>query len=280
MQITFPELLKKSWALLLMKRRHVTVIVLVSACCLASLDALYFSRASVLTDAMPADIRSMLENPGLIEPTPEGDVVVDDAEIVTEFFRYLPLISAYLLVQSLLILLTATAFLLTALDLLRGTIVEQLSILTRAVPKFLWLHVWIVLRTFAWVPLIGVIPLLIIGPRLVAAPVLAFSRGMNVRAAVRESHAQTKGQWTKIIGLLLLSLLMLAGLSLVLFFVSTTLGVLFLFEFLALLLQSAVSMAVGGYGIFLLVTLGRAYAGGIAPRETAAAVPLPPPVVA
>lgn len=59
---------------------------------------------------------------------------------------------------------------------------------------------WSFLRSFAWIPLIGIIPAIILGPRFVAAPLIYLTEGKGVTASVSSSYARTRGYWPKIIG--------------------------------------------------------------------------------
>lgn len=59
---------------------------------------------------------------------------------------------------------------------------------------------WSFLRTFAWIPFIGIIPLIILGPRFVAAPLIYLTEGKGVMGSVSSSYARTRGYWGKIIG--------------------------------------------------------------------------------
>jgi hypothetical protein len=64
----------------------------------------------------------------------------------------------------------------------------------------LGLWVWLFLRTFVWIPVIGVILAIVLGPRFVLAPLYVLDRSMGVTESARESYAKTKGYWGKIFG--------------------------------------------------------------------------------
>lgn len=59
---------------------------------------------------------------------------------------------------------------------------------------------WSFLRSFAWIPLLGIIPAIILGPRFVAAPLIYLTEGKGVTASVSSSYARTRGYWPKIVG--------------------------------------------------------------------------------
>ena len=64
----------------------------------------------------------------------------------------------------------------------------------------LGLHLWVFLRTFAWIPVIGVITLIILGPRFVLSPVLLVQEEKGVFESARISYKKTSGYWGKIFG--------------------------------------------------------------------------------
>ncbi len=64
----------------------------------------------------------------------------------------------------------------------------------------LGLHIWIFLRTFLWIPIIGIIPAIILGPRFIASPVILVTEGKGVMQSASESYARTAGLWGKIVG--------------------------------------------------------------------------------
>jgi hypothetical protein len=60
--------------------------------------------------------------------------------------------------------------------------------------------VWSFLRSFAWIPIIGIIPAIILGPRFALAPVILATEKKGVIESVRLSYDRTKGYWGKIVG--------------------------------------------------------------------------------
>lgn len=64
--------------------------------------------------------------------------------------------------------------------------------------------IWTFLRSFAWIPVIGIIPAIIIGPRLMFGSVILIKEKTGVFASVRESHSRTRGYWGKIVGNMIL----------------------------------------------------------------------------
>jgi hypothetical protein len=64
----------------------------------------------------------------------------------------------------------------------------------------LWLWIWIFLRSFAWVPLIGIVTAIILGPRFALAPVILIQEKKTAMQSASESYARTTGYWGKIFG--------------------------------------------------------------------------------
>ncbi len=60
--------------------------------------------------------------------------------------------------------------------------------------------IWAFLRSFAWIPIIGLIPAIILGPRFILAPVILATEGKGVFESVSMSYARTRGYWGKIVG--------------------------------------------------------------------------------
>lgn len=71
---------------------------------------------------------------------------------------------------------------------------------TRVMLPLFGLSLWTMLRTFIWIPVLGLIPAIILGPRFVAGPLLFLTEGKGVTASVSESYRRTRGYWGKIVG--------------------------------------------------------------------------------
>lgn len=61
-----------------------------------------------------------------------------------------------------------------------------------------WL--WAFIRSFAWIPIIGFIPALILGPRLLFSSVILVNEKKGVMESVKLSLGRSKGYWLKIVG--------------------------------------------------------------------------------
>jgi len=84
----------------------------------------------------------------------------------------------------------------------------------------LGLWIWLVIRTFVWIPFIGIITGIILGPRFIVAPINLLEGGKGVFESATISYSQTAGMWAKIfgnmlaIGLLLWIVFMVLGMAL------------------------------------------------------------------
>lgn len=72
---------------------------------------------------------------------------------------------------------------------------QALSAIPKNILPFIGLMIWMFLRSFAWVPFIGPIIALFIGPRMIAAPVIFFTQKKGILESVRKSFAVTQNAW-------------------------------------------------------------------------------------
>ncbi|HLD32602.1 MAG TPA: hypothetical protein VJB10_03375 [Candidatus Peribacteraceae bacterium] len=77
-------------------------------------------------------------------------------------------------------------------EALRQTINKIISLIA--------LSIWIGVRSFAWVPFIGVVFGIVLMPRFVPAPVLLLRDGKGIFESASMSYARTSGYWGKILG--------------------------------------------------------------------------------
>lgn len=77
------------------------------------------------------------------------------------------------------------------------------AVFSQSIPlllPLLGLWIWIVLRTFIWIPIIGFIFAIILGPRFIAAPVLLVRDSKGIMDAASQSYTRTANYWGKIFG--------------------------------------------------------------------------------
>ena len=117
-------------------------------------------------------------------------------------------------------------------------------------------NIWSVLRSFAWIPLLGLIPAIILGPRFFLSSLILIQEHKGIRESVRESYRRTKGYWWKIFGnTLIVPFCMWLGLLFMFrftFFLSTMTGSLYS---LVITLHVATQFILA-YGIIYLARLG------------------------
>lgn len=64
----------------------------------------------------------------------------------------------------------------------------------------LGLIIWIFIRTFAWIPFVGFITAIILGPRFALAPVILLQEKKGIMDSASSSYSRTTGYWGKIFG--------------------------------------------------------------------------------
>lgn len=142
--------------------------------------------------------------------------------VFTMYKRLMPVIGASALLLWVISLIASAYFLLVALN-------DKLSFqqaIARTpgliIPLFL-LSLWVIIRSFIWIPIIGIILAIILGPRFVLAPVILARDHKGVLESASMSYAKTSGFWGKIfgnllvVGILVMVALMVLGIVLSLF---------------------------------------------------------------
>lgn len=86
----------------------------------------------------------------------------------------------------------------------------------RYVFPMIGLWIWLFLRTFAWIPIIGIIPAIILGPRFFLSGIFLVKEQKGVFESARLSYQQTKCYWGKIFGnMIVVTLILFASLIVV-----------------------------------------------------------------
>lgn len=62
------------------------------------------------------------------------------------------------------------------------------------------LWIWMFLRSFVWIPIVGVIIAIIVGPRLILSPLYLLEHKKGILESTRMSYTHTRGMWGKIFG--------------------------------------------------------------------------------
>ncbi len=114
-------------------------------------------------------------------------------------------------------------------------------------------NLWSMLRSFIWIPILGLIPAIILGPRFVAAPLIHLTEGKGVTASVSDSFRRTRGYWAKIAGNVIVAALVAMVVTIV---VDMVLGLLLMASPPAMLIaKQVVSQAVAAYMAVFTVRL-------------------------
>ncbi|MFH0851742.1 MAG: hypothetical protein V1876_03265 [Candidatus Peregrinibacteria bacterium] len=127
----------------------------------------------------------------------QGEAVA--GAVLSLYKGLLPVIGASMLIMWVISLIASAYFLLVALD---DKITFQVALARTpglVIPLFL-LSLWIAIRSFVWIPIIGIILAIILGPRFACAPVLLVRDRKGVLESASMSYARTNGYWGKILG--------------------------------------------------------------------------------
>lgn len=134
----------------------------------------------------------------------EGMTEDEQAAFVAEkflgsFSSMLPALGIGMLISILIGVIASTYFAILAL---RG-VSDPMQIL-RQTPGLIFpmigLSIWVMLRTFIWIPFIGIIPAIILAPRFLVSSVYLVRDGKGITESARLSYAATGGYWGKILG--------------------------------------------------------------------------------
>lgn len=233
------QLLRASWQLFWEKKRPIIVGAALFGTLVALVGAVSYGRAERhVWDTMQrlgVDQREMLEMQRMLRSGGEEAVeeIMQALESTTEpleqmtdeerdaFFAaegmrmmrsLLPLIGVGMLWWALMALLATGYFTFLAL----GSSNDPVALLQLALGKALSLlgvGVWAMLRSFVWIPILGIIPALILGPRFACSTVILLRDRVGVKDAVAQSYARTRGYWGKICSNMLLVALITSFIS-------------------------------------------------------------------
>lgn len=251
------QLLRASWQLFWEKKRPIIVGTALFGTLVALVGAVSYGRAERhVWDTMQrlgVDQREMLEMQRMLRSGDEEAVeeIMQALESTTEpleqmtdeerdaFFAaegmrmmrsLLPLIGVGMLWWALMALLATGYFTFLAL----GSSNDPVALLQLALGKALSLlgvGVWAMLRSFVWIPILGIIPALILGPRFAwililgivpavilgprfaCSTVILLCDRVGVKDAVAQSYARTRGYWGKICSNMLLVALITSFIS-------------------------------------------------------------------
>lgn len=135
----------------------------------------------------------MIDDGGEIDPDAFEDLALD------MMGGTLPLFGAFFIGMMLLTLVSSAFFLILAVE-------GSTSVMStmRKVPSLIFpllgVWIWSFLRSFAWIPFIGIVPAIIIGPRLIMSSVILVQEQKGIMESVSLSYERSRGYWGKIAG--------------------------------------------------------------------------------
>lgn len=131
----------------------------------------------------------------------------------------LPAFSMFFIVMGILTLIMSTYYTVLAIE---G---KSAKVTFGRIPglllPMLGVWVWTFLRSFAWIPVVGFIIAIIIGPRLALSSVILVKEGSGVFESVKKSYAATRGYWGKIVGNMIVMTFVLVLVTIALVYVTS-----------------------------------------------------------
>ncbi len=115
------------------------------------------------------------------------------------FLSMLPAIGLALLLTIVISLFAKSYFLVVAVKGMSDPATALQATVMWLLP-LVGLWIWLALRTFIWIPFIGLIIAIILGPRFILAPLYLLEHNKGAMESARMSYAKTKGYWGKIFG--------------------------------------------------------------------------------
>ena len=115
------------------------------------------------------------------------------------FLSMLPAIGLALLLTIVISLFAKSYFLVVAVKGMSDPATALQATVMWLLP-LVGLWIWLALRTFIWIPFIGLIIAIILGPRFILAPLYLLEHNKGAMESARMSYSKTKGYWGKIFG--------------------------------------------------------------------------------
>ena len=111
----------------------------------------------------------------------------------------LPALGISLLLGLLVMAVAKSYFLIVAVKGMNDPATALQATLTSLLP-LIGLWIWLAIRTFIWIPFVGIIVAIILGPRFLLAPLYLLEQHKGSMESARMSYAKTRGWWGKIFG--------------------------------------------------------------------------------
>lgn len=115
------------------------------------------------------------------------------------FRQMLPALGLAMLVTMLLGLIAKSYFLVVAVKGMMDPAKAFSATISSIVP-LVGLWIWLILRSFIWIPFLGIIIAIIVGPRLTLSPLYLLEQKKGVMDSASMSYKKSAGYWGKIVG--------------------------------------------------------------------------------
>lgn len=147
----------------------------------------------------------------------EGAEVTEDSleNLKSGFFaKMIPAFVLFTLVSALLSII-ANAYYLALVADGGQSIGPAFARVPRLILPLLCVWVLILLLSFLWIPFLGILLAIIIGPRLALAPVILVQEKAKIIESIKLSYHRTRGYWCKVVGNMLVVVLLLMVVSVI-----------------------------------------------------------------
>lgn len=163
----------------------------------------------------------------------------------------LPAFGMFFVISMLISVVAGVYFLVLGIDA-TATAQSAFGKVPSLVLPLLGVWIWTFIRSFAWIPIIGIVFGLYFGPRLIMSPVILVKEKLGVMGSTKASIERSKGYWGKIFGNLFM-----VGLAMwvVMFVVSVPLGMMAHTASLLMSVSMVVSYFITAYIMFFIVKL-------------------------
>ncbi len=214
---TVGTLLKGSWSYFTAHAKPILIAAVVFGVLMFGMQVVFESKTNRSMEQRFGDIDQMED---LAERIEDGDeeafqemmmqlgIMGDSGDIDEETARkaasdlignMLPMFSVFLLVMMVITIIATTFYTVLAIE---GS--QDFMVTLRRVPALilpmLGVWIWSFIRSFAWIPIIGVIFAIVLGPRLVMSSVILIKEQKGVFESVSLSYSRSRGYWGKIVG--------------------------------------------------------------------------------
>lgn len=127
-----------------------------------------------------------------------GGLAADESAVLGLYQKMAPTFILVSLISALVFMVAMTYY--TVVALKSSDVQTTLNDVMKLLLPMIALQIWVFLRSFAWVPIAGVVLGIILGPRFILAPVLLIKEKKGVFESASASYERTKGYWGKIFG--------------------------------------------------------------------------------